>query len=235
MLDAQTASAQNLAESALAIAQWHDTRSLYLSPGLGAVFTRASQLAWLATRAADHLICASDIISRTADGLPVDLGDDSLGVVTGHEAREAARAHFTSAARLTALGGPDAVAAAELLISDFRRHGWIPDHQPLAHSPLQNTALRAIAVGDATIARGKPWLSLRDTRVSIRISTIRALESRGLVAREPHPGWFHDERLHLTAAGRRDLAASFAHSRPTAPHTTTPAAARPKAAASRVR
>ncbi|ELS55912.1 hypothetical protein STVIR_3257 [Streptomyces viridochromogenes Tue57] len=44
-----------------------------------------------------------------------------------------------------------------------------------------------------------------------------------------------DERVHLSPAGRRDLAASFAHPRPAALNATRPAAPRPAAVVSRAR
>ncbi|MCL2728396.1 MAG: hypothetical protein FWE15_00050 [Actinomycetia bacterium] len=91
-------------------------------------------------------------------------------------------------------------------------------------SATQNSVLRAVANGDVAITDGKALLRREDLRVSI--TTIRALESRGLVLREDCPDWFRDERVHLTAAGRRDLAASFAHPRPAALATTRPAALR---------
>ncbi|WP_239157980.1 hypothetical protein [Streptomyces sp. SID13726] len=88
-----------------------------------------------------------------------------------------------------------------------------------------------MARGDVTVTDDKPSLRREDTRVSI--TTIRALESRGLVLREDCPRWFCDERVHLTAAGRRDLAASFARPRPTAWTTARPAPPLPTAAAAR--
>ncbi|WP_244190422.1 hypothetical protein [Streptomyces caeruleatus] len=100
-------------------------------------------------------------------------------------------------------------------------------------SPAQEATLRAVARGEVTIADGKPRLRRDDLRVTI--STVRALEGRGLLAREDTPLWFHDERVHLTEAGRRDLAASFARPRPTGLTTSSPAPPPPKAAASRAR
>ncbi|MFC0844754.1 hypothetical protein ACFH04_13700 [Streptomyces noboritoensis] len=90
-----------------------------------------------------------------------------------------------------------------------------------------------MARGDVSITGDKPYLRHEDIRVSI--STIRALENRGLVSREDCPDHFRDQRVQLTSAGRRDLAASFAQPRPTALTTTQPAALPPAAAASRSR
>ncbi|USA00496.1 hypothetical protein NCG97_07060 [Streptomyces lydicamycinicus] len=142
--------------------------------------------------------------------------------MTEQEARRGAGRCFTLVASLTALGSSDALATAELFAVERRLRGFAPKYQPPALSHTQDTTLRAVARGDVAITSGKPYLRREDLRVSI--STIRALESRGLVMREDCPDWFRDERVHLTAAGRRDLAASFAR-----PHSTAPTATRPPA------
>ncbi|WP_052770387.1 hypothetical protein [Streptomyces sp. CNQ-509] len=76
---------------------------------------------------------------------------------------------------LTALGAPDAVATAELYVTDRRRWGAPPLHQPPSLSLTQHAALRAVAQGKVTIANGKPHLHRDGIRLSI--STIRSLES----------------------------------------------------------
>lgn len=121
-------------------------------------------------------------------------------------------------------GPSDALTTAELFIAELRRRGLTPEHQPPALSPAQATTLHAVARGDVAITSGRPYLHREDIHVSI--STIRALENSGLVMREYCPDYFRDERVHLTAAGRRDLAASLAR-----PRTSPPAAARPTPAA----
>ncbi|MBD0748112.1 winged helix DNA-binding protein [Streptomyces sp. CBMA152] len=153
--------------------------------------------------------------------------------VTEPQARQEAGRRFTLVASLTALGASDAVATAELFVAERRRRGFMPKDQPPALSPAQATTLRAVARGDVAITRGKPYLRREEIRVSIR--TIRSLESRGLVMREDCPDYFRDERVQLTSAGRRGLAASFARQRPTALTTTHPAALLPAAAAIRSR
>lgn len=232
VLDTQTESAQHLARAARTIVDTLNAQSIYQSPEIRAVYARVRQLAHLATDAADHLIDAVDILDDTRAGIPVELGDDFLAVLTEQQARQEAGRRFTLVASLTALGASDALATAELFVSERRRRGFVPEHQPPALSPAQTTTLRAVARGDVAITSGKPYLRREDLRVSI--STIRALESRGLVMREDCPDWFRDERLHLTAAGRRDLAASFARPRPTG-LATRPAPPVPTAAASRSR
>ncbi|MGY4957910.1 hypothetical protein [Streptomyces nigrescens] len=207
-----------------------NAQPMYHSPAIHAVYARVRQLAHLASDAADHLIDAVDLLDDTRAGLPVELGDGFLAVVTEQEARRGAGRCFTLVASLTALGSSDALATAELFVAERRLRGFAPKYQPPALSPTQDTTLRAVARGDVAITSGKPYLRREDLRVSI--STIRALESRGLVLREDCPDWFRDERVHLTAAGRRDLAASFARPRSTAPTATRPPA-RPAATTAR--
>ncbi|AJC55088.1 hypothetical protein [Streptomyces sp. 769] len=233
LLNSQTETAQHLAGSALTIVDTLNAQPMYHSPDIRAVYARVRQLAHLATDAADHLIDAVDILDHTRAGLPVELGDDFLAVLTEQEARREASRRFTLVASLTALGSSDALATAELFVAERRHRGFVPEHQPPALSHTQSTTLRAIARGDVAITHDKPYLRREDLRVSI--STIRALESRGLVMREDCPDWFRDERVHLTAAGRRDLAASFGRPRRTGLTTTRPAAPLPMAAASRSR
>ncbi|MFD9817508.1 hypothetical protein [Streptomyces violascens] len=233
VLDTQTESTQHLARSALTIVDTLNAQSIYHSPDIRAVYARVRQLAHLATDAADHLIDATDILDDTRAGIPVELGDDFLAILTEQQARREASRRFTLVASLTALGASDALATAELFVTERRRRGFVPEHRPPALSPAQATTLRAVARGDAAITSGKPYLRREDIRVSI--STIRALESRGLVTREDCPDYFRDERVHLTSAGRRGLAASFARPRPTALTTTRPAAPAPAAAVSHSR
>lgn len=196
---------------------------MYYSADIRAVFARVRQLAHLATDAAEHLIAAEDILVTTQAGLPIELGDDFLAVLTPAQARQEAGRRFTLVTELMALGSLDAVTAAELYVADRRHRGYEPDYQPPALSRTQLTALREIARGQVTISEGRTFLRGDDIRVSI--STLRSLETRGLVTREPCPLWLHDERAHLTPAGYRDLAATFGR-----PQPPTVTAARPTAA-----
>ncbi|MEV7145453.1 hypothetical protein AB0O05_03000 [Streptomyces sp. NPDC093084] len=92
---------------------------------------------------------------------------------------------------------------AEHLLAERSRRGARPLHQPPALSTAQDAALRAIVQGEVTITDGRPIIRSNDIRVSI--NTIRSLESRGLVIREPCLLRHQDERVHLPAgrpAGR---------------------------------
>ncbi|MFI0711350.1 hypothetical protein ACH4SK_11950 [Streptomyces inhibens] len=230
LLNAQTESAQHLAQSALTIVHTLNAQPMYHSPAIHAVYARVRQLAQLATDAADHLIDAVDILDNTRAGLPIEIGDDFLTVLTEQQARQEASRRFTLVASLTALGASDALATSEIFVAERRHRGFVPEYRPPVLSPTQDSTLRAVARGDVAITSGKPYLRREDLRVSI--STIRALESRGLVMREDCPDWFRDERVHLTAAGRLSLAASFARPRSAAPPAARPPV-RPVATAAR--
>ncbi|MFJ2739702.1 hypothetical protein ACIO3O_08535 [Streptomyces sp. NPDC087440] len=210
-----------------------NAQPMYHSPEIRAVYARVRQLAQLATDAADHLLDAFDILETTRAGLPLELGDDFLAVLSEQEARREAGRRFTLVASLTALGAPDALATAERYVIERRNRGVVSAYRPPALSPAQHTTLRAVAQGDVSLTNDGPYLRREDIRVSI--STIRALESRGLVMRADCPDWDRHERVHLSADGRRDLAASFARPQPTTLTTTQPAAPRPAATASRSR
>ncbi|MBT2527557.1 hypothetical protein J7E91_19540 [Streptomyces sp. ISL-99] len=194
-----------------------NAQPMYHSPAIRTVYARVRQLAHLATDAADHLLDAVDILDDTRAGIPVQ-GEGPL--LTHEQALGEAGSRLALVRDLTALGAPDALAPAELFVTERRRRGVHPLHQPPALSPAQDAALRAVAQGEVTIADDKPYARRDDIRVSI--STIRSLESRGLVAREPCPLWLHDERVHLTSSGYRDLAATFGRPQPPALTTARP-------------
>ncbi|KUO04628.1 hypothetical protein [Streptomyces caeruleatus] len=91
-----------------------NAQPMYHSPDIRAVYSRVRQLAHLATDTADHLFDAVGILNHTRDGLPVELGDDFLAVLSEHEALQEAGRRFTLVMHLTVLGASDASAAAEL-------------------------------------------------------------------------------------------------------------------------
>ncbi|MFJ9979364.1 hypothetical protein [Streptomyces cyaneofuscatus] len=220
MLITQEEAAQDLARTALGIVTTLNDQRMYESPEIRAVYARVRQLAHLADDAVDHFIAAEDILLAAQAGLPVETGDGFMTVPTEQQASREALRYFDLVGERLSLGAVDAVAAAELYVTDRRFRGHVPDHRPPVLSPAQSSTLRAIAHGEVTISSGRPWLSRDGLRVSI--STVRALESGGLVTRTPCPRPLQDERLVLTSAGRRGLAATFARPRPTALTTGRP-------------
>ncbi|MGW5442764.1 hypothetical protein [Streptomyces asiaticus] len=226
-LTRQTALTQHLADSALHIVDVLNAQPMYHSPAIRTVYARVRQLAHLATDAADRLLEAVDILDDARAEIPLQ-GEGPL--LTYRQALGEAGARLTLVPDLTALGAQDALVTAELFVTERRRRGVHPLHQPPALSTAQDTALRAVAQGEVTIADDKPRVRRDDARVSI--STIRSLESRGLVTREPCPLWLQDERVCLTADGCRGLAATFGRPRPPALTVARPAS-RPAATAAR--
>ncbi|MBT2509184.1 hypothetical protein J7I98_25530 [Streptomyces sp. ISL-98] len=195
-----------------------NAQPMYHSPAIRTVYARVRQLAHPATDAADHLLDAVDILDDTRAGIPVQ---DEGPLLTYQQALGEAGSRLTLVRDLTALGAQDALTTAELLVTERRRRGVSPLHQPPALSPAQDAALRAVARGEVTITDDKPYVRRDDIRVTI--STIRSLESRGLVAREHCPLWLHDERVHLTADGCHGLAPTFGRPRPPALTPARPA------------
>ncbi|MEU9344149.1 hypothetical protein AB0D74_23410 [Streptomyces sp. NPDC048278] len=223
----QTALTQNLSDSALHIVDVLNAQPMYHSPAIHTVYARVKQLAHLTVTAADLLLDAADILDVTRAGIPVN--DDGL-LLTSQQALDEARSRLTLVRDLTALGATDALATAELFVTERRRRGARPLHQPPALSTTQGSALRAIALGEVTISDDRPIIRSDGVRVSI--STIRSLESRGLVTREPYPRRHHDERVYLTADGSRGLTATFGLPRPLVPAAARPAS-RPTVTAAR--
>ncbi|MFF3276543.1 hypothetical protein ACFYWU_37260 [Streptomyces chrestomyceticus] len=216
-LTQQAMSTQHLIRSALDIVDELDAQRMDHSPGIRTVYARVRQLARLTTAAADHLLDAEDILDDARAGVPVK-GDGP--VLTYRQALQTANSRLAFVRELTALGPQDTLTAAEVFVTERRRCGEIPPQQQPAFSLPQHAALRAAARGEVTIADGKPYRRRDDWRITL--STLRSLEARGLVTREKCPLWLHDERVHLSADGRRDLIATFG--RPPAPAR---AAARP--------
>ncbi|MYU06160.1 hypothetical protein GTY81_20225 [Streptomyces sp. SID8366] len=186
------------------------------SPEVKAAMERAVQLSALAVLAADHLLDAADILrdAQHASGGPEAVRQHRLEVGR----------RITLAARLTSLGNEDCVATARLVAVELHRQQLAPRLRPPALSPTQHAALEAVASGRVTLARHLDKTRLGRGDVRVNISTIRSLEGRGLVHREPCALVLHDERVHLTRDGRRALAAVL-----TRPRSAALTAARPAA------
>ncbi|QNE74563.1 hypothetical protein F0344_08010 [Streptomyces finlayi] len=90
-------------------------------------------------------------------------------------------------------------------------------------SATQYTALQAAARGHVRVTEmlGKQYVHNRDGGMTI--STIRSLEAKGLLQREPLPASFagsdHRARLHLTSHGVTALARAYGRPHPAAPDT----------------
>ncbi|MDF3292392.1 hypothetical protein [Streptomyces silvisoli] len=204
----QINSARALARAVVAAIDTLDDRRLFYGAVVGAAGARLKQLDYLATDATDHLSHAVDILYDVR-ARPGASDDKALLWEAGRR--------ITLAQELTALGAQDCTATAELLVTELRRQDALV--QPLAVSPTQQAALRAIAQGYVTIDRldGKPLVSRDDIRITI--STIRSLEARTLVVREGCPQHML-ERVRLTTDGCRALADTFGRPTSSTPATT---------------
>ncbi|MEU3529127.1 hypothetical protein AB0E62_35620 [Streptomyces sp. NPDC038707] len=198
---------------------------LYPSRDVERVLARMTQLATLAVIAADHLLDAVDLLSTAVFPSP---GQKAATGLTSTQTAEAAH-HIRLAGQLTGLGAEDCLAAAGLLARELRQ--WHPGaFRPLpALSSAQQAALEAVAAGRVTLDRQEDKVLVELGTGRITITTIRSLESRGLIRREPCALWLHAERLHLTTEGCQALAAVLGRPR-SAPPATLPPAARPTAA-----
>ncbi|MFE6457803.1 hypothetical protein ACFVP0_10120 [Streptomyces cinereoruber] len=216
----QAETAQRMASTALDIVdtlasdQWNCSRVLR---------ARVRQLAHLLLESADHLCDTVDLLDDTRAGIPVQ-GEGP--VLSLQQARRSASIRLPRIQDLTLPGAEDTFAIAEQVAAEHRRR--LPEHRPPVLSPTQDAAFRAVARGEVKLLGNKPQRYYADTYFTI--STVRALEARGLVAREKHPRWFSDERVHLTADGCRALVAAFGRPRPPALTTTRPATMAPATA-----
>ncbi|MGW1604496.1 hypothetical protein [Streptomyces eurythermus] len=206
---------------------------LYPSADVERALARMTQLATLAVIGADHLLDAVDLLSTAVFPTP---GQKAATGPTSTQTAEAAN-HIRLAEQLTGLGAEDCLAAAGLLARELRRQHPGVFRPPPALSPAQRAALEAVAAGRVTLDRQEDKVLAERGTGRIAITTIRSLESRGLVGREPCALWLHDERPHLTAEGCQALAVALATlGRPrSAPPAATPPAARPAVTRSAIR
>ncbi|MEU2874211.1 hypothetical protein ABZ769_34305 [Streptomyces olivoreticuli] len=183
---------------------------------------RLRQLAYLATEAAEHLIDAMDLIEAAR----IQAASSTEPPHFYLHALMDAGSRIQLARELTALGPDDAFATAELLATEMRRQHLASDRGPARLTATQHTALRIAARGHVEITEliGKHYVSSRDVRLTI--TTIRALEDKGLLQRESRPtAAGGHQRVHLTTEGRRTLASTFG--RPQRPAPSPPATAPP--------
>ncbi|MEV6807787.1 hypothetical protein [Streptomyces sp. NPDC051132] len=202
------------------------------SPDVERVLARMTQLATMTVIAADHLLTTVDLLSTVVfqdprQGAAADLTD---------EKRAEAANHIRLAEQLTSLGAGDCLAAAGLLAHELRRQHPGVFRPPPALSPAQHAALEAVAAGRVTLDQQEDKVLVEQGTGRIAITTLRSLESRGLVRREPCALWLDDERPHLTAVGCQALSAALAAlGRRSTPPAAIPPAARPAVARAAIR
>ncbi|MEU7086893.1 hypothetical protein [Streptomyces achromogenes] len=193
---------------------------LHHTPDVERAIGRLTQLATLAVVAADHLIDSVDLLSHP--------GQVPAKVPSATQTAQAAR-HSRLAEQLTSLGAEDCLTAAGLLARELRRQRPGAFRPPPALSPAQQAALEAVAAGRVTLDQQEDKVLVERGHGRMAITTMRSLESRGLVRREPCALWMHDERPHLTPEGCQALAATLATRG--RPRSAPPAAVPPTAKA----
>ncbi|MFC8708855.1 MULTISPECIES: hypothetical protein [unclassified Streptomyces] len=196
----------------------HTAPRLRHSPEVRAAVDRMSQLATLTVIAADHLIAAADLLYPDAGASPDRhqaeglLDPDRAGALT----------HIRRAKEMTSLGAEDCLTTAGLLAREMHEQNRGPLVQPPRLSSAQHSALLAVAAGRVSLYQGKVTVARGRERISI--TTIRTLENRNLLHREPCVLWMHDERPHLSPEGRRAVAAVLSRPRSPAPMARRPTA-----------
>lgn len=191
---------------------------------------RLKQLAYLSTEAARHLADAQDTLTAPAR----DTGTERPAVP------EAVGQRVQLARELTALAPEAAVESAGRIAGEMRRR-QTPSGAPSEElTAVQRAALRAVARVHVVVnsSLDRHYVHSRDTRVPI--STLRSLEAKDLVEREPKsapPAYLRgplQDRVRLTSGGAAAFAAFIAlppatAAGPTAtarPAPTTPTPAR---------
>ncbi|MFJ9033607.1 hypothetical protein ACIRQP_34915 [Streptomyces sp. NPDC102274] len=189
---------------------------------------RLKQIAFLTTAAADHLTDAADIIDATRAETP----DHDDPYHSYEHALLDARSQLQTARELTALAPEDAAGIAESLATELhdqiRDTPWLASEKRTSLSPVQHAALRATARGRVEVCEtdGMQYVSSRE--LPLPLTTIQSLESRNLLTRHDRPNTPGRQRLHLTTAGRRALAAASATTSQREPAAlSTHAAAKP--------
>ncbi|MFD4829148.1 hypothetical protein ACFWPV_04715 [Streptomyces uncialis] len=191
---------------------------------------RLQHLAHLTTEAAGHLIDAGDAIDRARDQAT------SIGevLVPNRHMPRSADDRLVLARDLTALGPRTCAETAHTITTEMVRLATVHPHlarhasvaaflryAPTRLSATQNHALHAIAAGHVTISTHHSRSHVTN-RTGLTLATLRSLENRGLLHREPLPRTTTEHRLHLTAAGRTALTSAAAHQAPPAPASARP-------------
>ncbi|WP_446038092.1 hypothetical protein [Streptomyces sp. SID1121] len=175
---------------------------------------RLRQLTFLTVAAADHLVDAMDIV----EGARTDTYDDNADAY--RDPLVDAVRQVQMARELTALAPQSAADAAEAVAAALRRQRLNPlaDGPQIALSAAQHSALHAVGRGHVEIhdAAGRQHVSSHDDR--LLPATLKALESKDLLQYDP-PREDGKRRVHLNAAGRRTLAATYGQPRPAALRT----------------
>ncbi|MFH8446869.1 hypothetical protein ACH4D3_37355 [Streptomyces sp. NPDC018026] len=172
-----------------------------------------NSLSWEARCAAERLMQLANLALLAADHLSTAAG---LSYKAVHHRPYLAKAekHIECAKQLTSLGAEDCLTAGGLLTRQMRRQNLIPAQRPPALTAAQHTALHTVAAGHVVInqAVNKPLVERGQEQLAV--TTLRSLESRGLISKGHAAFPPGSERLCLTQDGIRALTAVLEQPRP---------------------
>ncbi|MCD9193428.1 hypothetical protein [Streptomyces albireticuli] len=198
-------SARHLAHETLAAVKAVQDRQLYESSELIDAVVRLKQLAYLSNEAALHLADAREALTtRPASGSTEPDRPEVL---------ENAGRQVRVAGELTALAPQAAVECADRIAREMRRRRPSTGNPVQELDAVQHSALQEVARGHIRVSEslGRQYVHSRDVRVLI--STLRSLEAKGLIAREPksappaYVGGPLPDRVRLTSHGAATVAA----------------------------
>ncbi|WP_274912502.1 hypothetical protein [Streptomyces sp. WZ-12] len=200
----------NLGDLAALLIDRLNAQGLQPSPGAKEVASRLHQLQARLATAANHLHKAKQLLMAAHHPFDIPTADRKAQLIQG------GAAHIRAAREECAPLADMVVEAAERLAREHHRQGRPPVNPtpPVTLSSTQISALRAVAQGRVDITRvdGPVHVRCRGGRVSY--PTLRALERRQLVHRDPV---VDEEDVVLTREGAAVLAATSAQPPPSTP------------------
>ncbi|MFB7630529.1 hypothetical protein ACFC0M_06210 [Streptomyces sp. NPDC056149] len=197
-----------------------DAQGLKPSPGAEEVASRLRQLQDRLATAAHHLHKAKQLLMAAHHPFDLPTADLKTQLIQG------GAAHIRAAREACAPLADMVVEAAERLAREHHRQGRLPANltPPVTVSPTQHSALRAVAQGRVDLTRVDGPVRVRSRGGRVGYATLRALERRQLIRRDPV---VDEEDVVLTREGAAVLAATSAQP-PTSPsHLTSSRAPAP--------
>ncbi|MCY0933846.1 hypothetical protein [Streptomyces sp. H34-S4] len=195
-LGAHAASAARLTRAALAAVQTVHDQQPYLNAALVDATVRIKQLAYLSGEAARHLTEAQEAVTGAALADPDRTSlPDSVNL------------QVQLARELTALAPEAAIASAAGIAREIQRRHPTVQTATAGLAMAELAALHATALGQVVVTQSQAREYVHSRSVVVRISTLRSLEAKGLITRDPAtaPPAFDSgppqDRIRLTSAG----------------------------------
>ncbi|MCY0954976.1 hypothetical protein [Streptomyces sp. H27-S2] len=195
-LDAHAASAARLTRAALAAVQTVHDQQPYLNPALVDATVRIKQLAYLSGEAGRHLNEAQEAVTGAA------LADPDLTSLP-----DSVNLQVQLARELTALAPEAAIASATGIARETQRRHPTVQTATAGLATAELAALHATALGQVVVTQSQAREYVHSRNVVVRISTLRSLEAKHLITRDPAtaPPAFDSgppqDRIRLTSDG----------------------------------